>query len=81
MHRATLRRAADPSSLASLVRALVEPARGLADDLVSVNGHPELQPGVAGILIRESVAIWARRGRLPEVRTETGKPRYRRRTW
>jgi predicted site-specific integrase-resolvase len=28
-----------------------------------------------------AVAIWARRGRLPEVRTETGKPRYRRRTW
>jgi predicted site-specific integrase-resolvase len=25
-----------------------------------------------------AVAIWARRGRLPEVRTETGKPRYRR---
>ena len=24
-----------------------------------------------------AVAIWARRGRLPEVRTETGKPRYR----
>jgi predicted site-specific integrase-resolvase len=25
-----------------------------------------------------AVAIWARRGWLPEVRTETGKPRYRR---
>ena len=25
-----------------------------------------------------AVAIWARRGRLPEVRDETGKPRYRR---
>jgi len=25
-----------------------------------------------------AVAIWARRGQLPEVRTETGKPRYRR---
>jgi predicted site-specific integrase-resolvase len=23
-----------------------------------------------------AVAIWARRGRLPEVRTETGRPRY-----
>jgi predicted site-specific integrase-resolvase len=25
-----------------------------------------------------AVSIWARRGRLPEVRTETGKPRYQR---
>jgi predicted site-specific integrase-resolvase len=25
-----------------------------------------------------AVAIWARRGRLPEVRTAAGKPRYRR---
>jgi predicted site-specific integrase-resolvase len=25
-----------------------------------------------------AVAIWARRGRLPEVRDEAGKPRYRR---
>jgi predicted site-specific integrase-resolvase len=25
-----------------------------------------------------AVAIWARRGRLPEVRTEAGRPRYRR---
>ena len=25
-----------------------------------------------------AVAIWARHGRLPGVRTETGKPRYRR---
>jgi len=25
-----------------------------------------------------AVATWARRGRLPEVRTETGRPRYRR---
>ena len=25
-----------------------------------------------------AVVIWARRGQLPEVRTETGKPRYRR---
>ena len=25
-----------------------------------------------------TVAVWARRGRLPEVRNETGKPRYRR---
>jgi predicted site-specific integrase-resolvase len=25
-----------------------------------------------------AVATWARRGRLPEVRTEAGKPRYRR---
>ena len=25
-----------------------------------------------------AVAIWARRGRLPEVRNEAGKPRYRR---
>jgi predicted site-specific integrase-resolvase len=24
------------------------------------------------------VATWARRGRLPEVRNETGRPRYRR---
>jgi predicted site-specific integrase-resolvase len=25
-----------------------------------------------------AVATWARRGRLPEVRDETGRPRYRR---
>ena len=25
-----------------------------------------------------AVAIWARRGRLPEVRNEAGRPRYRR---
>ena len=25
-----------------------------------------------------AVAIWARRGRLPEIRTEAGRPRYRR---
>ena len=25
-----------------------------------------------------TVATWARRGRLPEVRTQAGKPRYRR---
>lgn len=25
-----------------------------------------------------AVAMWARRGRLPEVRNEAGKPRYRR---
>ena len=25
-----------------------------------------------------AVAIWARRGRLPELRTEAGRPRYRR---
>ena len=25
-----------------------------------------------------AVAIWARRGRLPEIRDEAGKPRYRR---
>jgi predicted site-specific integrase-resolvase len=25
-----------------------------------------------------AVAVWARRGRLPEIRNEAGKPRYRR---
>ena len=25
-----------------------------------------------------AVAIWARRGRLPEIRNEAGRPRYRR---
>jgi predicted site-specific integrase-resolvase len=25
-----------------------------------------------------AVAVWARRGRLPELRTEAGRPRYRR---
>ena len=28
-----------------------------------------------------AVAIWARRGRLPELRNEAGRPRYRRAVW
>ena len=36
----------------ALVLAPVEPARRLADDLVPVNRHPGLQPGVTGIFLR-----------------------------
>jgi hypothetical protein len=36
---------------AFLVLARVEPARGLGDDLVSVNRHPQFEPGVTGIVL------------------------------
>ena len=36
---------------AFLVLARVEPARGLADDLVPVNRHPQFEPGVTGMLL------------------------------
>lgn len=35
-----------------LVLEPVELTRRPADDMVSVSGHPELQPGVAGIVLR-----------------------------
>jgi hypothetical protein len=41
---------ADASS-AFLVLARVEPARGLADDLMPVSRHPQFEPGVPGILL------------------------------
>ena len=37
---------------AALVLAPVEPAGWIGDDLIPVNGHPQLQPGVPGILLR-----------------------------
>jgi len=39
-----------PSS-GCLVLARVEPARGLADDPVPVNRHPQFEPGVTGIVL------------------------------
>src|SRR5439155_11843782 len=32
--------------------AIIEPARGPADDLVPVSGHPQFQPGVTRVLLR-----------------------------
>jgi hypothetical protein len=64
-------------SCAWVASAAREPAaiagKGVGEDLMT-------RRQVAGLfgVTSAAVAAWARRGRLPEVRNEAGRPRYRR---
>ena len=57
----------------NVMAATVKPDRHMDEDLMT-----RRQVAYLFRVTSSAVAIWARRGRLPEVRTETGKPRYRR---
>jgi MerR-like DNA binding protein len=68
----------------TLVRLSCSPAAYAArEPVASGNGVNEdlmTRRQVAGLfgVTSAAVAAWARRGRLPEVRNEAGRPRYRR---
>ncbi len=52
----------------------------MSDDLHDVSDDLMTRSQVASMfrVTSAAVASWARRGRLPEVRNEAGRPRYRR---
>jgi hypothetical protein len=72
---------------------MMAPASAWPDGTRAASGRPEIRYGKDGMgedlmtrrqvaslfgVTSAAVATWARRGRLPEVRNEDGRPRYRR---